>query len=406
MIPVSVMAVGSATVSAEIKGRYGRGRPSRFTSVMRPVVFWNITYKCNLRCKHCYINAGPDVRLPELGEEDVVRVADQIASHGIPLVVFTGGEPLVSGKFWLAAERLSGRGRPKLSLSTNGTLIDGEVAGRLKRLGFAYVGVSLDSLDPRRHDEFRGVPGAWEAAVRGMRASVEAGIPTGLRFTLTKWNVKEAPAVVDFAAKLGLRRVSIYLLDTVGRGSEIAGDLPTREQLEGFLDDMVAKAREYAGTLEILLVRMNWAGVYLADKLAKSREEFLDLLRLVDAQGDCGRKTVSIYPDGTVRPCQFIDYIVIGDLRRQSLAEILTPDNPRLRPFLEVHRHLRGPRCSKCPFKRVCGGGSRNRALTATGDFWGDDPTCIVDPEKVARRWSVTEDDVEKALGLRGPSHA
>ena len=391
MIPVSVMATGRGTVSAAIKGGHGRRRPSGFTSVVRPVVFWNLTYKCNLRCEHCYINAGPDADYPELSPGEVVRVAEEIAELGSPLVVFTGGEPLATEKLWLAAEHFARLGRPRMSLSTNGTLITREVAGRLRKLGFAYVGVSIDSLRPEAHDKFRGARGAWARAVEGIANTVEAGIPAGVRFTLTSWNIGEAPGVVDFAADLGASRVSYYLLDTVGRGVGALGSLPTREQLARFLDEILVKAREYEGVVEILLVRMNWAGVYLADRIAQTPGEFRELLRLVEAQGDCGRKTVSIYPDGTVRPCQFYDYVIVGDLRRQRLRDILTPENPRLRPFLEVHRRLRGPRCSRCPFKEVCGGGSRNRALAATGDFWGDDPTCILDPWGVAARWGLAE---------------
>lgn len=391
MIPVSVMVTGRGTVSEAIKGRYGRGRPSTFTSVVKPVVFWNITYKCNLRCEHCYIDAGPGVERPELSEEEVIRVAREIASHGIPLVVFSGGEPLASRKFWVAARELAGRERPKLSLSSNGTLITGEVAGRLKALGFTYVGVSIDSLDPRVHDRFRGAPGAWKRAVEGVRASVEAGIPTGLRFTITRWNISEAPGVVDLAARLGASRVSYYLLDTIGRGAALRESIPTHEQLRGFIYTIMEKSREYAGVVEVLLVRMNWAGVYMASLLARGRDEFMEYLKMVESQGDCGRKTVSIYPDGTVRPCQFIEYVVIGNLREKSLAEILTPENPRLRPFLEVHSRLRGPRCSRCPFKEYCGGGSRNRALALTGDFWGDDPACIVDYDEIASKFKLQQ---------------
>ncbi len=251
------------------------------------------------------------------------------------------------------------------------------------------MGVSLDSLDPEVHDRFRGARGAWKAAVRGMKNTVKAGIPTGLRVTVTKWNTGEVPEMIDFAADLGLERVSIYLLDTVGRGKTLLRDLPSHDQLRFLIDELVEKARQYDGILEILLVRMNFAGVYLADKLSKTPREFAENLELIGSQGDCGRKTASIYPDGTVRPCQFIDYIVIGDLRRQRLSEILTPSNPRLRPFLEVHERLRGPKCGRCPFKRVCGGGSRNRALAATGDFWGDDPACFLDPERIAEKWRI-----------------
>ncbi len=387
MIPLSVMVTGRGTVSTRIKGRYHRGRPSRFTSLLRPVVFWNVTYKCNLRCEHCYIRAGPDVKRPELGMEQVLGVARQIVEQGIPLVVFTGGEPILSEKFWAALEYFHSVGRPKTSVSTNGTLITRDVAERLKSLGITYVGISLDSLDPEVHDRFRGARGAWKAAVRGMRNSVEAGLPTGLRVTVSRGNLDEIPRMIDFAADLGLERVSVYLLDTVGRGADIAGELPGPEQVRELVDRLVEKARQYDGVLEILLVRMNFAGIYLADRLSKTPKEFAEYIEMLGHQGDCGRKTISIYPDGTVRPCQFLEHIVIGDLRRQPLKEILSPENPRLRPFLEVHKHLRGPKCSTCPFNKVCGGGSRNRALVVNGDFWGDEPLCFIDPHRIAEKW-------------------
>ena len=398
VIPLSVMVTGRGTVSTRIKGRYHRGRPSRFTSLLRPVVFWNVTYKCNLRCEHCYIRAGPDVDRPELSLEQALDVGRQIIEQGIPLVVFTGGEPLLSEKFWRLAELFHREGRPKTSVSTNGTLITRANAERLKRLGVMYVGVSLDSLDPERHDRFRGMRGAWRRAVEGMRNSVEAGLPTGLRVTVTRWNLDEVPRMIDFAASLGLQRVSVYLLDTIGRAEGLLKDLPRPGELRALIDRLIGKAREYDGVLEILLVRMNFAGIYLADRLSTTRREFLEYLELLGHQGDCGRKTISIYPDGTVRPCQFLEHIVVGDLRRQSLREILSTSNWRLRPFMETHKHLRGPKCSSCPFRQVCGGGSRNRALTATGDFWGDDPACFIDPQGIAERWGIHGE-----LGARVP---
>ncbi len=374
MIPVSVLVTGKGTVSERITGRRGR-RPSSFSTPIRPIVFWNLTYNCNLYCLHCYINAAPG-RGGELGVGEKLRVAEMLWEHGIPHVVLSGGEPLVARGFWEVAGRIAELGRPTMSLSTNGTLIDGRVASRLADLGFRYVGVSIDSVRPEVHDRFRGARGAFDRAVRGVKALIDQGIPVGLRTTITRWNVREVPEIVDFTAKIGASRLALYVLDTVGRGVLVKEDLPSVEQLKWMLEVLVEKAREYEGVLEILLVRFNQGGVYLAKKLAKSPEEERALLELVGSQGDCGRKAVSIYPDGTVKPCQFIDHVTVGDLRRQHLSEVLTPENPLLRPFLEAHKHLRGPRCSRCPYKAYCGGGSRGRALALTGDFWGDDPLC------------------------------
>ena len=378
MIPLSVIVSGRGTVSFRIKGVHNPRKPSRFSEELRPVVFWNITYKCNLKCIHCYIDAGPTSSRPELAMDEVLRVASEIRSLGIPLVVFTGGEPLVSPKFWKIAEYLSGGTR--LALSSNGTLITRSVAARLKRLGFSYVGVSLDSVNPENHDKFRGARGAFKAAVRGIKALQEEGISTGLRITVYKGNLGEIPGFLELAYNLGIERVAVYLLDTVGRARAIKHLLPSPEEVKELVDTLIEEARKYSGLMEIVLVRANFAGVYLAKKLARTPEEEKLILGMIKSQGDCGRRAISIYPDGSVKPCQFIDTVTIGNLRRQSLKEILSPTNEALKPFLEPYKYLRGPNCSTCPYKQYCGGGSRGRAEVFYGDFWGDDPLCFLAP--------------------------
>jgi len=403
LIPVSVMATGKGTVSSRIKGGYGKGRPSRLTSYYRPVVFWNITYKCNLRCIHCYINASPAGLPGELGDGQLYRIAGEVAEAGLPLVVFTGGEPLARRAFWSISEALSrslkSRGLPRLALSTNGTLITGEVADRLRELGFSYVGVSIDSTDPVEHDRFRGARGAFEAALRGVMNSMEAGLDVGIRMTLTRQNIVRAVEVVELARKLGVPRVSLYILDSIGRAAELRSLFPTREQLRSLADQLIKASIDNGGDPEVLVVRGNFLGIYVADKLSKTRRDFLEYLEMLGSQGDCGRKTISIYPDGTVKPCQFIEYISLGDLKRESLKKVLSPGNEKLKPFINIDRMLRGPKCSKCPFKPVCGGGSRNRALVFSGDLWGDDPLCPIDPTKIAEKWNVSDRDVAAVIG-------
>ncbi len=390
MIPVSVMATGKGTVSEKIKGRYGPGRPSKFSDLLRPIVFWNLTFQCNLFCDHCYIRAGEGVR-KELSTEDAKRVMEEIVELRLPLVVLTGGEPLVRKDFWDIVEPAAGKRFPRLSLSTNGTLINRDVAQRLRDYGFTYVGISIDSPVPEWHDKFRGVRGAFEAALRGIKNLIEVGVPVGIRTTIVKYNVSEIPHIIDWAVENGVERVSLYLLDTVGRGEELRDWLPTHDQLKWLMDVLVEKARQYEGRVEILVVRGNFAGIYLADKLARSREEFFSYLHMLEAQGDCGRKTISIYPDGEVRPCQFIDWISLGNVLEKRLSEILQLDNPALKPFMAIHEMLQGPRCSRCLFRRICGGGSRGRAKTFNGNEWGDDPLCFIDYETIARKWGVKE---------------
>lgn len=373
MIPVSRLVVGKGTVSEGLRG----GR-RHLASTLRPIVFWNITWNCNLKCPHCYIDAGPNPSRSELSTEDKIRIVEQLAEARIPHVVLTGGEPLAARDFWTIAEALHDKGL-SMSISSNGTLITRSVAERLASLGFKYAGLSLDSLNPEVHDKFRGLSGAFKMTMRGIENLKDAGIPVGIRMTVTRWNIEEAPGIVDFAYKHGVSRVTYYVLDTIGRGAKIAGDLPTPGQLAKFIDRLVYYSMRYKGRIEILLVRLNQAGIYIALKHSKSKEQMKQMLSIVEGSGGCGRKSISIYPDGSVKPCQFIDYITLGKLPEDKLTSILSPENKKLKPFIEPWNHLTGRKCSKCPYKAHCGGGSRNRALVLKGSFWEDDPLCMLD---------------------------
>jgi radical SAM protein with 4Fe4S-binding SPASM domain len=388
MIPVSVMVAGEGTVSFRIKGRYGKHRPSSFAGPLRPIVVWNITWRCNLRCKHCYIDAMPKARLRELGTEQMLGIVDQVAEIRSPLLIVSGGEPLLREDFYSIMKYAAGKGL-RLALSTNGTLITEEVAEKLRETGFVYIGVSIDSHEPRWHDEFRGVKGAFNAAIQGLRNAMNAGIPVGLRTVITRFNATHVPQVVELAVRLGVPRIALYHLEPIGRGAGLSSWLPSPEQYAWLMDRLIELARRYAGVIEIETVTAPFDGIYIADKVAGSREDFYRLLEVVKAQGGCGRKIVSIYPDGEVHPCQFIPSISLGNAARSRLSTILREDNPLLRPFIYTHAYLRGPRCSKCPFKEYCQGGSRMRAWAATGDLFGDDPYCSLPVERIADKWGV-----------------
>ena len=392
MIPVSVMVAGKGTVSERIKGKYGRGAPSRFSDVLRPVVVWNITWKCNLRCIHCYISAG-QVPEGELSLEEALDVVDQIDEVGSPLVLFSGGEPLAREDFWEIADYAS-RKNFKMALSTNGTLIGQETAERLKSLGFVYVGVSLDSPLEQWNDMFRGVKGAFRRALEGVENAKRAGLDVGIRFTVTRHNVGHVEELLELAAQHGIRRVCFYHLVPSGRGVNIQDWALTREEHVRLLDLLIEKSVEYAGILEIETVTSPSDGIYVASKIARSREEFLSLLKMLRGQGNCGRRIVSIYPDGEVHPCQFIEEVSLGNVRMSRLREILSVENEKFKPFLDMARSLRGEKCGRCPFKEYCGG-FRPRAYALTGDLFGDDPACVVDPWDVAEKFGLSEEALE-----------
>ncbi|MGC8969584.1 MAG: radical SAM protein [Conexivisphaera sp.] len=386
MIPITVMVTGRGTVSRKIKGEYGPGRPSRFSDVWRPVVSWNITSECNLRCVHCYMRAGARSDR-ELGREEARAVLRQMSEVGIPLVLFSGGEPLMRRDALDLMEEAVDMGI-RVALSTNGTLITEEVARRLSRIGVSYVGISLDSPRPEWHDSFRGVRGAFEATLRGIGNSVREGLDVGLRFTVTSRNVGDAAEVLRLAGELGARRVTFYHLSAAGRALELGRSwYMNGAQYDEFIDGLVEESRLRAGELEIETTMAPFDGIAVADRVSKSPGEFRDMMELVESQGGCGRKIVSIYPDGTVRPCQFVDFMELGNVRGARLRDILDPSREEVDYFARTERYLSGPRCSRCPFRSVCKGGDRVRAYYMGGGLGADDPQCPLDVDAIAGRW-------------------
>ena len=387
MIPVTVLVSGVGTVSHKIKGKFGVGNPSRFSSEFRPVIVWNMTYKCNLKCAHCYINAG-NISTDELTTEEALDLIDQIAEVSSPLLILSGGEPLVRRDFMEIVEYATSK-KLKVALSTNGTLITEHVARKLSDLGIVYVGISIDSPDPQWHDMFRGVNGAFQAAIAGLKNAAKAGLSTGLRYTITRYNVGDAPSIIDLTLKLKVPRVTFYHLSAAGRAKSIGKDwYVTPSQYFNFIDYLIQVSKKYVGALEIETTMAPFDGICIADKIAKSSEEFWKCLEVVKAQGGCGRKIISIYPNGNVYPCQFVDFMFVGNVRQQRLKELLDINNPSLRYFIETEKFLKGPKCSTCPFKSICKGGDRIRAYYLNGGLHEDDPQCFLDVRKIYERWS------------------
>ncbi|MFN7106203.1 MAG: radical SAM protein, partial [Pyrobaculum sp.] len=354
------------------KGRFGVEKPSDFSTPFRPIISWNITRRCNLRCVHCYIDAGVET-VEELSTREALDVVDQMAEVGVPLILFTGGEPLARRDFFEIAQYAKDRGI-KLVLSTNGTLITPEVAKWLKEVGFVYVGVSLDSVRKEFHDQFRGASGSFASAITGIKNALNVGLDVGLRFVITAKNIHEVGEYIDFAASLGVKRVTFYHLSAAGRAQRLSDEWwYTPEQYRGFMETLILKAREYKGRLEIETTLAPYDGIYIALTIGGGDERYL---RFVESTGGCGRKIVSIYPSGDVYPCQFIDFYKLGNIREKRLKEILR--GGKLEVFINTENYLRGPKCSACRFKQYCKGGDRARAYYLTGDMFGDDPQCPI----------------------------
>ncbi|MFA6291901.1 MAG: 12,18-didecarboxysiroheme deacetylase [Victivallales bacterium] len=390
MIGISKLYMGQVEASDAL--RYGRSSarlPShllQFSSDKKPVVIWNVTKKCNLSCRHCYA-ATSESSEPELTFEEGKKLIDDLSAFGCPVILFSGGEPLIRPDLPELADYAVSKGL-RAVISTNGTLIDQKVAEKLKKIGLSYVGISLDGLRDI-HDRFRGRQGAFDDAMKGIRACKNAGLKVGLRFTVCRENVGEIPGIFKLLRDEGIPRICIYHLVYTGRGAEIAqGDLDHKEA-RTLMDTIVEETGKlYASGLktEVLTVDNHSDGPYLYKKMLREgnprASKVLDLLRM-NAGNSSGLGVACVSWDGKVYPDQFWRNKILGNVRDKSFGEIWTdPKNSFLMKLKEKKRYVTG-RCASCCFLDVCGGNFRARAEAATGDIWAPDPACYLSDEEI-----------------------
>ncbi|MCH8851443.1 MAG: radical SAM protein [Planctomycetes bacterium] len=327
------------------------------------VISWNLTSRCNLRCAHCYIDASQ--AMPgELSTTEALRVLDEIAEvNSETLLILTGGEPLLRPDLEELVARASSLGM-MVVLGTNGTTLTTDRACALAERGLSGVGISLDSLIASRHDEFRGMAGAWDAAIRGVESARQAGLDVQIQMTLTRDNFRELPQVVRFSREFGARVLTVFFLVCTGRGQDLV-DL-TPEEYERILKWLAAVEQEG------MMIRPRCAPTFRRI-LAQAKPDSILL------QSDAGRCLAAknycrITPDGKVTPCPYMP-LVAGSLREDSFAAIW-----KKAPLFESLRNpaLQG-RCGDCEYKELCGG-CRARAYAAVGDPLAEDPWCTYVP--------------------------
>jgi len=349
------------------------------------VVSWNVTLKCNLKCAHCYINAK-ETKLPdELSTDGAKMLIHQIIEVSRPLLILSGGEPLLREDIYEIIRYGADRGL-RMGMGSNGMLIDDEVARRLEDVGMETVAISLDSSIPERHDEFRGVKGCWEHAVNAIKALKKSRIQVQVNCTVTPQNYDEVDDIMSLAEDLGVENFHLFFLVPTGRGTDVEDVTP--RMYEDMITSTLAKTAKYK-----LNVKPSCAPQFM--RVAK--EQGVDMSRWVRG---CmaGLYYCRIYPSGEVTPCPYMP-LNLGNIRERSFKDIWF--NSEVFKALRDFDQLKG-KCGICEYRDVCGGcraraygvttslmdfcGALHEPTESRGDYLAEDPWCIYQPKVLSFR--------------------
>ena len=391
MIGISKLYCGTVEPSDPI--RYGRSSGSlpshllQFSIDKKPVVVWNVTRACNLNCMHCYAQAVERAGEKELDTDQAMAVIDDLAEFGSPVILFSGGEPLMRPDLTELASYAVNKGM-RAVISTNGTLITAEKAADLKKIGLSYVGVSLDGME-EVNDRFRRKKGAFRDALTGIRNCQEVGLKVGLRFTINRLNKDEIEPIFDLLEDMDIPRVCFYHLVYAGRGSELIEQDLSHEESRQAVDLIMDRTRDLHKRgipKEVLTVDNHADGPYLYLRMLKEQnsrsEEVLQLLKMNEGNSS-GRGIGCISWDGSVHADQFWRHHTLGNVLEKSFSRIWTDlSDPLMTRLKDKKRYVKG-RCAGCRWLDICGGNFRVRAEAATGDLWAPDPACYLTDEEI-----------------------
>jgi radical SAM protein with 4Fe4S-binding SPASM domain len=345
------------------------------------VVSWNVTRKCNLKCQHCYINAATDELRDELTTEEAKRLIDQIYKVSRPLLILSGGEPLLRQDLFEIIRYGASKGF-RMGLGSNGSLIDKKIARDLKEAGVKTVSISLDSSIPKNHDDFRGVEGSWQKAIEAITALRQNGILVQVNTTVTRQNHEEIDDIMSLAEELGVENFHLFFLVPTGRGTKLTDISPA--MYEEMIKSTFAKTRKHK-----LNVRPSCAPQFM--RIAKDMG--IDMRQWIRG---ClaGLYYCRVYPNGDITPCPYLP-MKLGNIREQSFSEIWFGS--------EVFKNLRDPtklkgKCGACEHRSLCGGcrarayglssdfidycGDLHEPSAQRGDYLKEDPWCIYQPSQ------------------------
>jgi len=372
---------------------------------VKPVVIWNLTRRCNLRCRHCY-TVSADVDFPgELTAEQARDTLEDLGRFGIPALILSGGEPLARHDLFDLAKRARQLTRV-LALSTNGTQVIGDRADRVAEIGFDYVGISIDGIGAT-NDWFRGQVGAFEMALAGVRSCKRRGVKVGLRFTLTEDNAEQLPDLLRLCDDEGVDKFYLSHLVYAGRGNKSRGADADHARTRAAMDLLIARAQaSHAGAPPLEIVTgnndadavyfLNWATErFDADQIAHLRAH-------LEAWGgnSSGVGVANIDTQGNVHPDTYWSDYTVGSVKDTPFTQLWTGPDPMLAELRRRPRPLKG-RCGACAHAAICGGNTRIRALQLTGDPWAEDPACYLSAAEIG----VAETDRLTVRPFRGKRH-
>jgi len=328
------------------------------------LISWNITKRCNLKCMHCYLDAA-ELSSPkgELSTQEAFSLIDEISKTAPnAMLILTGGEPLLRDDVFDIAKYASSKGL-MVVLGTNGTMIDARIACQIKESNIKGIGISIDSIKPESHDDFRGIQGAWQKTLSGIDVLKKHKIDFQLQVTVTKNNYNEIPFLIEYSIKSGARAVNVFFLVCTGRGQEMTDITP--KQYEDMLKYLANAQKEYE---DKIMVRARCAPHFL--RVVQEINPDSEIMKGATSGCLAGTHYFRITPEGDVTPCPYMPTSA-GNVRKQRLSEIW--DNA------DIFKTLRNPvykgNCKDCEFNDVCGG-CRARAYAEKGDVMEGDSWC------------------------------
>jgi 12,18-didecarboxysiroheme deacetylase len=391
MIGISKLYCGQVEPSDALRyGRHSGALPShllQFSRDKKPVVVWNMTRRCNLRCVHCYAGAQEENGTDAISTDQAKALIADLAAYGSPVLLFSGGEPLVRKDLVELAHYAVERGM-RAVISTNGTLITREKAREFKGVGLSYVGISLDG-GQEVHDRFRRVPGAFKKALQGIENCQAEGLKVGLRFTINKRNQGEVPVLFDLVRDREIPRVCFYHLVYSGRGTDLIKEDLDHAETRAVLDLIMDRTRELfeqGKPREVLTVDNHADGPYLWMRMRredpKRAGDVFELLQFNEGNSS-GRGIGCISWDGQVHADQFWRNHSFGNILERPFSEIWEDRGIELLYKLKNKQAHVGGRCARCRFLAICGGNFRARAEAWYGDIWAEDPACYLTDEEI-----------------------